>query len=94
MILLLTTFTITVVASVIILNKYIDFASTIITNKTKSSEEKVEKVIYFGESSKYSKSHQKDLVIDIPFTEVKIVKNDRTDHNYNKYNIMLPRTKD
>ena len=91
---LLLTLSVTVIGSVVILNKYIDFASSVIEKKKKSDTDLNSKVVYFDNDRRYNKRKQEDIIIDIPFTEVKVVKNDRTDHNYNKHNRMLLYKKD
>mgnify|MGYP003141431831 CR=1 FL=1 len=83
------TLIIIVIASVAILNKYIDFACTIMSKKNNEDLNKESKVVYFNHPGGYSKSQKKDIVIDIPFSEVKVVKNDCTAYNYNKHSALL-----
>jgi hypothetical protein len=90
MLFLLITLIITVIASVVILNKYIDFACSVMSKKNKLDHSEESKVIYWCHPNGYNSSRKKDIVIDIPFTEVKVVKNDRSEHNYNKHNVLLP----
>lgn len=94
MILLFTTLAVTVIASAVILNKYIDFACSIMSKKNVKEHNYNPKVVYFKDPVGYSGSRQNNIVIDIPFEEVKVVKNETTDHNYYKRKMISTNKKD
>jgi hypothetical protein len=62
--------TLTLLSSIIILSKYIDFAKFMIERKSKDPETRV---IQFNHPRHFKKDKQQDIVIDIPVEEVKVL---------------------